>query len=395
MRLRIRLLIIVVSVLGISISLVGQNKPSQENTAAKASQPVPSLDFIDGKTIINEIVFTGLDSDDAYLNDFVRSAPLSDLIGELRENRCLIEANDKFDSRKLEQTIKVASKFLFGLGFLDAKVVALGERLPKGRMKLVISVEKGIPVGISRFVFTGTKYFNSDELVGALISCLRDDWRVADWRKINYCTDGRVRRFMWSKGYLKAKINHVGRRFVNKDLEIVVDVSEGTVHRFGDITVEGAKVFSSKEILEMFGKKPGDIVNGEELQDFAYDKLKNLYLDRGYVEFNDEFEPVFIDPIDKDADPTVNITFILDEGPRFKLARLEFSGVAPEESRDLNESFPLKVGDFFSKSKLTNWCNSINETEKYNNVNEDRDVELLVSDTQASIDLIIKLSKRE
>ncbi len=387
--------IVLVFLLAASTSAFGQNKTSTKSTPAKANQPVPSPEFIEGKTIIDDIVFTRLDSDYPDSDEFVRSAPLSDLKRELRENRCSIEANDKFDSRKIEQTIKIVSRFLFDLGFLDAKVVALGQKLPKDRMKLTFAVEKGKPIWISRFVFTGTKYFNNEELKNALILCLGDDWGESAARKIKYCVDRDVRGFMFSKGYLKAKINQIGKRFVKNDLEILVDVNEGTVHRFGEITVEGAKVFSTKEILEMFGKQPGDIVNGQELQEYAYETLPKLYGERGYVQFADEFDVEFVEPVTKDADPTVNIKFTLDEGQRSKVAAFEFVGLSREDSRDLVEGFPFKTGEYYVKSKLASWCKKINEAERYKYLDCDQDIEVLVSEEQPDIKILIKVSLKE
>jgi outer membrane protein insertion porin family len=388
--------LVLILILTVTATFYGQN-PITPKTSLPTPKPVNnSQDFIDGKTIVAEVIYRGLAVETSDFDDYISEmTALPELLKQLRENRTSIIVDHTFDSLKVEKTIKVIKEHLANFGYLDAKITALREKLPENRMKLVFSIDKGPLAGISKIYFTGQKVFTNEELLDPIMKGLGDDWRIYDKRKLEYYIHRNVLNFMWSKGFTKAKINQISPRLTDGMIEVVIDVTEGPIHRYGKITVEGVTVFSEKEIIEMLGHKPGDIIDATEAQDFLYEKLAKLYKDRGYVQFAAEPDLEFVEPANKDSDPTVNIRFIIDEGSQFKVVSINFEGISKEEGRELKASFPITEGDIYNMSKVAEWFKKLNESEKYKFIDADRDVELWTDEESKNIKMSIKVSKRD
>lgn len=350
-----KLLLIVLLILSFITNAFSQ--PAQN----KISLSQKSNDFIEGKTIISEIEYTGLNSDyDEYDDVF----SLSDFLKHLRENRANISAGEIFNSRKIENVLIVLKKWLANKGYLKADVVAFGEKLPKDRMKLVFSVSRGVSVGVSEITFAGNVNISNEEYVADFKQCLGDFWKKYDVRTYNYITQKCSRYLMYSKGYFQGTILRVNRRFVGTDYVVTVTVNEGERFRIGEIKIDGAKIFSEKELLEMFEQQQGDIADGVIIQKFFYEKLKEEYTNRGYVEFNAEFDVEFIKPQAEGLDGTINIKGIIEEGGQFKLGKIEFVGIEKEKANELRKLF-LENGEIYDQSKIKQAIDKINNLKEF------------------------------
>lgn len=157
--------------------------------------------------------------------------------------------------------------------------------------------------------------------------------------------------------------------------------------------IEGTKSFSYKEILEMFGHKAGDIADGRDLQDFVYERLKREYGEKGHVLYNAEFEPEFVEPLAEGVDGSVNLHITIEEGKKFTIRRIIFTGINGNEERSLKEGFTLKEGGLFVPSKLESWVDQINKTERFYFVDKDQHVEIRTDEEEGDLDLVINLKK--
>lgn len=111
----------------------------------------------------------------------------------------------------------------------------------------------------------------------------------------------------------------------------------------------------------------------------------------GYVQYNGEFEPEFIEPKTEGADGIVNVLIVLDEGKQFSINRIQFIGVDHDEDQNLRNDFPLKTDEVFVQSKFESGIDAINKTDKFFPINKDADVEILTDEKNGSLDVVIKL----
>lgn len=127
------------------------------------------------------------------------------------------------------------------------------------------------------------------------------------------------------------------------------------------------------------------------MTDFIYEKLKSLYADKGYILYNADFDPEFIEPQAEGLDGIVNLAVTIDEYKPFKILRLRFSGVDAEIEKILKAKFSLKEGETYNQSKFKDEIKKINETKEFYPIDDEQDVELRTDEEEGSLVIIVKL----
>jgi len=313
-----------------------------------------AIPFEDGKTIVSKVTFTGLI---AFYE--------SDILKALRENRTMIKAGDEFYGSKVAQAVGTIRGFLYERGYINAEVTAFGEKLSTNEMKLDFVINQGALARISEIRFEGNETFTNQELVEDLKQCSKDDWEIYEPRRFNFYLQTCTRRFLSSKGFLKAKLLEPKLIKVENRYILEINLTEGDRYRTGAIKIEGAKVFTPKEITEILGLKEGEIINGKETQNSIYEKLKRIYVDQGFVLYNADFDVDFIEPQVEGLDGIVNLVITIDEGKLFKLSKIEFTGVEKEKIAELRRLILLKDGEVYNQSKIEAGIKKINETGEF------------------------------
>lgn len=353
-----------------------------------------SKDFVEGKTVIAEVKFTGLDSDyESYENEAGNPVRESHFLILLRENQTSISDGEKFNSVKIEKVIKLLKAEFAEHGYLKAEIVALGEKLPNNQMRLIFSVKRGAVVRVSEIRFTGNKNITSEEFVENFKNCSGDRWEIFDRRIYDYYARECSRGLMLSKGFFEAKLHVMPPRMVSDSYIVTVELKEGIRYRIGEIKVTGAKFFTEKEILEMTDLNTGDVADGSKLVDFIYEKLKKTYGDKGFCMYNAEFEPKFIAPQAEGLDGTVDIFIDIDEGRQFRLANIRFDGIEPEKSRELRNLISLNDGEIFNQSQLEDDVKKIDETKSFYPIDIDKDVDVKTDEEKGQVYIVILLHK--
>jgi|KBSMisStaDraftv2_1062788.scaffolds.fasta_scaffold179572_1 outer membrane protein insertion porin family len=369
------------------ITTVPEPTPQPISTTRKS--PV----FIEGKTVISEIEFQGLDPDPNYGVYLEGSLYESDAVKLLREERALVAEGDRFAAERAGSVIKILKEWLSDEGYLKADVVAYGTRLGKDGMRLTFSIDRKYPLDPPELVFVGGENISNQEFVDNFKDCSGDGWKRNEFRSIEYYSHACSQKLLYHRGYFTGKIDNIDRKVVDNHYILTFHVHEGPRYRFGEIKIEGTRKFSKREISELLDLHPGDIADGTKLQDGVYEKLKDAYAERGYVQYNAEFDPEFIEPKDEGADGVVNVGITIDEGPQFSIRRIEFTGVNETEAETLKRNFELGKGDLFVPSKLAKAIEEINKTGEFRQLNKDRDIEIRTDEETPVVDLMIKLTR--
>lgn len=358
-------------------------------TGKDASSP-----FIQGKTIIAEVRFTGLDSDfETYTDEVGNQVNEGDLQKRLRNTGAAIEPGEKFEPAKVEKVIILLKEWLTSEGYLKADVVALGKNLAGNRMLLTFTINRQEPIRIAEFRFTGNRHISNEEFAADIKQRFGGDWQIFDRRRVNFYTQKYSRALMFSKGFFQAKIKRVTPRLTGNNYVITVEVDEGIRYRVGKITIDGAVAFSNKEIISKLGFESGDIADGPKLQETVYETLKTAYGNKGYILYSAEFDVDFIKPEAEGLDATVNIRITIEEGPQFKVGDIQFTGVEKERIDEIRELLGLNKGEIFVQSMLEKGVKKINETGKYYPIDPDRHIELNTSEKLATVDLLVNLKE--
>lgn len=361
--------------------------------------------------IIRDLVFKG-----------TSSITESDILKEFRERRVGISKESTYDPVKSRVATRVLREMLAAKGYPNATVEVVEEEISATSIALTFNITPGYRSRIVQIDFEGNEHFKDSELRGALqlvketgiVERIKGQ-DILDLRKLQYDLQKNVRAYMFSKGYFQARIGEpevVGlgykrtgfpilRNFpiplitsTDDTLRIVVPVTEGKVYRVGELKVEGNSIFSEQQILNGVGLKKGEIADGKRLQDAVYDELKKAYGSQGFVNYQAEFEPTFRDSPDNPNEGIVDITITIDEGKQFQLRRLEFIGNTFTRDKVMRREFLLNEGDIYNQSWLEISIARINQTQYFDPIDKDQDVEIRTDEEKGDVDLIVKVKEK-
>jgi len=364
--------------------------------------------------IIRDLQFTGL-----------KAVQESDVLKAFREKRAGISKESVYDPVKARNATRILRELLAAKGFPNAKVNVKEEEVSATSIAVTFEVDQGNRSRIVDIEFEGNEHFKDGELRNALqlvketglISRFKGE-DILSLEKLQYDLQKNVKSYMFSKGYFQARIGEpqvVGLGYKrtglpvigslplplisSKDdtLKIIVPVTEGKLFRVGDIKVEGNSIFSEQQILSYVGLKKGDIADGKRLQDAVYDDkvgLKSAYGQQGFLQFNAEYEPVFKDNPANPDEGIVDITITIDEGKQFTLRRLEFTGNTFTRDRVLRREFLINEGDIYNSRTIEYSVARLNQTQYFDPIDKDQDVETRTDEEQGDVDLIVKVKEK-
>ncbi len=361
--------------------------------------------------IIRDLQFTGLSA-----------VPESDVLKAFREGRVNISKEAVYNPVNAQKGVRVIREQLASKGYPNAKVTVKEEEVSATSVAVTFDVEQGNRSRIIDIEFEGNEVFKDSEL-RAQLQLVRETGLVSrfkgqdilDLRKLEYDLQKNVRSYMSSKGYFQARIGEpqvVGLGVQRTDflplitlplpllsskddtLKIIVPVSEGKVYRVGDVKVEGNSIFSEQQILGGLGLKKGEIANGKRLQEGVYEDLKKAYGSQGFVLYNAEFEPEFKDSPTNPKEGVLDITINIDEGKQFRLRRLEFTGNTFTRDKILRREVLINEGDIYNQGLIETSVLRLNQTQYFDPLDKDKDVEIRTDEEQGEVDLVVKVREK-
>lgn len=346
----------------------------------------------------------------------------SDILKKFREDRVGVSKESVFDPVKARAATRTLREMLASKGYPNAKVTVQEDEVSATSIALTFNIETGNRSRIVDIEFEGNQHFKDGELRGALV-LVRETGLISrikgqdilDLRKLQYDLQKNVRAYMFSKGYFQARIGEpevVGLGYkrtgfpllnnfpiplltsMDDTLQIKVPVTEGKIFRVGELKVEGNSIFSEQQILGYVGLKKGEIADGKRLQDAVYEDLKKVYGSSGFVQYNAEFDPVFKDNPAKADEGIVDITITIEEGRQFTLRRLEFTGNTFTRDKVMRREFLLNEGDIYNQNYLEISVSRLNQTQYFDPVDKEQDVEIRTDEEKGDVDLIVKVKEK-
>ncbi len=346
----------------------------------------------------------------------------SDILKEFRERRIGISKESVYDPVKARAGSRLLREMLASKGFPNAQVTFTEEEVSATSIALIYNLDPGHKSRIVEIDFEGNEHFKDSELRNAL-ELVKETGLVTrfkgqdilDLRKLQYDLGRNVRAYMWSKGYFQARIGDpevVGLGYkrtgfpvlsnfpiplvtsMDDTLKIVVPITEGKVYRVGELKVEGNSIFSEQQILAGVGLRTGEIADGKRLQDAVNEDLKKAYGSQGFVNYEAEFDPVFRDNPDNPNEGIVDITITIVEGKQFTLRRLEFTGNTFTRDKVMRREFLLNEGDIYNQNYLEISVARLNQTQYFDPIDKDHDVEIHPDEEKGDVDLLVKVREK-
>jgi outer membrane protein insertion porin family len=166
---------------------------------------------------------------------------------------------------------------------------------------------------------------------------------------------------------------------------------QSVYYRFGKITVDGAKAFTTDEILKLAGIK-SNMFASPAIIDNAAETIKRAYLNRGYVRVQVRAVPEYevISPRSKMG--LVGIAININEGSVFQLRRLEFVGNATTRDQIIRRKVLLQEGTTYNQDLMDKSLRQINNLKLFETLTM-ADVEIDTDEQQKIVDLRIHLKE--
>ncbi|MDQ3180132.1 MAG: outer membrane protein assembly factor BamA [Acidobacteriota bacterium] len=361
--------------------------------------------------IIRDLQFVGL-----------KAVPESDVLKAFREQRVGISKESVYDPVKANSAKRVIRELLASKGYPNATITVKEEEVSATSTAITFDVDQGNRSRIVEIEFEGNEVFSDGELRGQLLlvkeTGLISRFKgadILDLRKLQYDLQKNVRSYMFSKGYFQARIGEpqvVGLGYKrtgvpilgnlplpllsSKDdtLKIIIPVTEGKLYRVGELKVEGNSIFSEQQILAGLGLQKGEVANGKRVIDAVNEDLKKAYGSQGFVLYDAEFDPNFKDNPANPNEGIVDITITIDEGKQFRLRRLEFTGNTFTRDRVLRREVLINEGDIYNQQSLEFSILRLNQTQYFDPIDKDQDVEIRTDEDQGDVDLIVKVREK-
>ena len=255
-----------------------------------------------------------------------------------------------------EERAAQAIRALYATGFFtDVRVEGDGN-------VLVVTVQER--PAIAQVDITGAKEFSVDQLKAALRGIGLADGRIFDKAQLERA-EQEIKRQYINRGRYAAQVQTTVTPLERNRVGISFQITEGDVARIRQINFVGNKVFSERELLGlMVQRTPGWLTWYSKQDQYSRERLaadletvKSYYQNRGYLEFNVESTQVQITPDRRDIFVTVNVT----EGQRYTVSDIRFGGELLLPEADMRRLLRLKVGDTFSRERLTESTKAMTE----------------------------------
>jgi outer membrane protein insertion porin family len=273
-----------------------------------------------------------------------------------------IRGNQRIEADAIKRVIKTQPGDIYNLKNLSADlkaVYAMGyfddiqietETRPDGKIAIFKIKEKPT---IRKVRFSGVGKAYDEEEVEEVVTAKRGS--ILNINVIQNDID-RITELYKEKNYHNVKVSYKVHDYKENqaDLEYIID--EGEKFRIEKIQFEGNRAFSDKELKKQMTTaetnifhwftSAGDLNEDNLQQDTA--RLASFYKNNGYMEAR------VGEPVVKFEENKIEITIKIEEGPRFKVGKVDLTGDFLLPKEELLASLKITGEEFFNRETLRN-----------------------------------------
>jgi len=283
-------------------------------------------------------------------------------------NRVAFEGNSKVKSEMLLPEMRTKSYGAFNPQVAESDVARLTEiyrrsgraaakvsyrtvDLPNGRVDVVFTVVEGDKTGVKEINFVGNQVYSTRRLVGLMETTemnFLSFLKTSDvYNPDTIASDLElVRRFYLKNGYADFRVVSSDARFDAQQggYIITVAVEEGPQYRVSSVDVEShLPDIDTNSLRSQLRVSPGDTYNGDAVEK-TVEGLTREIGKKGYA-FTQARPRGERNP----ADRTVAIRFVLDEGPRVYIERINIRGNNRTREYVIRREFDIGEGDAYNR----------------------------------------------
>lgn len=254
-----------------------------------------------------------------------------------------VEKGDQLDSGRARDAMRALYKTGF---FEDVKLARQGTIL-------VVTVEER--PAIAKLTLVGNKDIKEEDLLKGLANVGLAEGEVYDRLQIDRVQQELTKQY-FNRGKYNVKVRPSVKRLDRNRVEVTITIAEGKASKIRHLNIVGNRTFTDAEIMEEFEAKTtnwlswyrrDDQYSREKLSG-DLEKLRNFYLDRGYVDFDVDSTQVAISQDRREIFINANVT----EGEVYKVGKIKLTGEFVVSESLLQLLIATKEGETFSRRKL-------------------------------------------
>ena len=286
-------------------------------------------------------------------------------------NRIAFEGNRRIDDETLGPEVQLKPRQIFTRsaaerdvkrileiyrrsGRFAASVEAKIIELPQNRVDVAFEIDEGEQTLIERIVFIGNQQFSDSDLIGEISSkeaawyrfLSNDD--VYDPDRVAFDRE-QLRAFYLSNGYVDFRVaSAVAELTPDRDGFILTfTVEEGPQYTFGAVSLENRLTDIPDFRLSSFLQpRTGEIYDSEKVRE-TVDDLVDAVGASGFA-----FVDVQPRSTIRREEREVDLVFLVDEGPRIYVERIDVEGNLRTLDRVIRREFGVMEGDAYNPSKI-------------------------------------------
>jgi len=286
-------------------------------------------------------------------------------------NRVVFEGNSAIDDDKIREEIQAAPRGVFTAARVQADVQRILELyrqsgrfaatvtpqyrpLEQNRVDLIFEITEGPTTGVRSINFIGNEEFSDSRLRSEIVTRQSRWWRFFssndnyDPDRLDYDRE-LLRQFYQNNGYYNFSVTSAVADLTpdQEDFYITFAVDEGEQFSFGEINVEtelekldGAALRRAVSIDE------GDLFRSDDVED-AIDSLTYAAGIAGFA-----FVDVQPRLVPNEEDNTLDLTLVVNEGPRVYIERINIVGNTATLDNVIRRELRISEGDAFNRVLL-------------------------------------------
>ena len=358
--------------------------------------------YVREKPTIREINYKG-----------VNAISQSDILDRFKKSKVGLTVESQYDPTKIKKAENTLRELLAEHGHQFATIRTEIKTIPPASVALTFNVKEGPTVKVGKIAFQGNSNINDRTLraamknlkpIGIPHSIILENLfsRTFDASKLDEDTE-RVRAAYRDRGYFKALTSEPTthtrdaggldlftlRPSTGKRIDILMPVEEGDRYRLGGITFKGMKDVKNVRVLRgQFALKDGEYFNAT-LFGKGLEQLRKAYGELGYI----NFVGTPIPRIDA-AQKLVYLDIDVDEGKKFYVSRIEFTGNSITRDKVIRRELLLEEGQQYNSRMWELSILRLNQLNYFEALKADQDSESRLNPDEGTVDLLLKLKEK-
>jgi outer membrane protein insertion porin family len=270
----------------------------------------------------------------------------SDLLKETQ-----IQAHGTYTRQKIEADVQRIIEVYRRQGRFDVKVEPKLIDLPNNRVNVVFEITEGEKTKVEKIAFIGNQAF-SDFRLRDVITTTESNWLsflktsdIYDPERLSVDQE-LLRRYYLKNGYADFRVVSAVADYDNSKnaFFITFTLEEGRQYRFGKIDIESSiPSIRAEEYRGEIKSSPGDVYNAE-LIDKSLESVGEAIAKRGYP-----FSQVRPRGERDAASGIINVTYVIEEGPRLYVDRVNIVNNTRTQDRVIRREIDIAEGDAFNR----------------------------------------------